>query len=294
MNASIPKPGIAAVGAGIILVVILGWLTTELLGARTEIDRQQSDRSAAETAREAAENEAAGLRVQVVRFKAELDQQSALLTGQVSPQELWRLEEELEATRTRAGQLEARVATTDEPAAEGESVAEGEAGSEQPPSEEEGGRRDRGRAPDPERMAEMQRQREEFVGRARGLLGERLSGYADRAAAAETKEEAAVASKIADTLQQMDAIMAQSGQEMSWEDRRQSFGVMREHMQALGPLMEQDRQVRLQGLARQIGYDDSASSEQFVDYVRQIYEDTSFDPRQMFGGGGPGGRGRGR
>ena len=285
------RPVAVALAVGIALAVVTaGVLSARLHAAQHETRRERDGRISAESARETAEDEAAGLRSQVVLLKAELDQQSALLSGQTSPQELHRLEQELEAARQRASLLETRLAADleEEPGSDTETGDEPAGGSG---SGEGDPRRDRRREPDPERVEEMRQQRDEFVGRARGLLGERLQGYAERAASAQTTEEADVAGKIAATLQQMDTLLAQSGQEMNWDDRRRNFGAMREHWEALGPLMDQDREVRLRGLARQMGYSNRAEAEQFVDYVRQIYEDTSLDPRQMMGGGGSG-RGR--
>ena len=285
------RPVAVALAVGIALAVVTaGVLSARLHAAQHETRRERDGRISAESARETAEDEAAGLRSQVVLLKAELDQQSALLSGQASPRELRRLEQELEAARQRASLLETRLAADleEEPGSDTETGDEPAGGSG---SGEGDPRRDRRREPDPERVEEMRQQRDEFVGRARGLLGERLQGYAERAASAQTTEEADVAGRIAATLQQMDSLLAQSGQETNWDDRRRNFGAMREHWEALGPLMDQDREVRLRGLARQMGYSNRAEAEQFVDYVRQIYEDTSLDPRQMMGGGGPG-RGR--
>lgn len=291
MNTGNRKPVGAALTAGVVLVVILGGgLIWRLQAAENELRREREGRLSAETARETAENEASGLRAQVVLLKAELDQQSALLSGQASPQQLRRLEQELEAARLHASLLETRLAP--DPATDPDpDTTPGDEPFGEPDAPEGDPRRDRRREPDPERAEEMRRQRDDFVGRARGLLGDRLHNYAERAGSVQNREEAEVAGRIAATLQQMDALLAQSAEEMNWDQRRRNFGAMREHWEALGPLMDRDRDLRLQGLAREMGYRNRAEAEQFVDYVRQIYDDTSFDPRQMMGGGGPG-RGR--
>lgn len=152
---------------------------------------------------------------------------------------------------------------------------------------------DRLRQQDPERYQQMVTAREQRRQQADQAYQEQMAQLDQRAQTAATPDEAELATKIADTLDQINQLR-QSWRDLQNlpEDQRQVQGQQlaqqtREAYQALGVLREQDRATQLQNLATQLGLQ-GQNAQSLVEGVPQIYKNTQYTP-QGGRGGGPGG-----
>jgi uncharacterized membrane protein len=137
---------------------------------------------------------------------------------------------------------------------------------------------------DPERYKQMMEAREQRRQQANQWYQEQIAQLDQRAQSAPTREEAELATQIADTLDRINQLRD------SWrairelpEDQRQ---VQAEALSA------QDRALQLENLAAKYGVQ-GQSKQTFAETVQQIYDNTRYTPQRSRGGsGGWGGDGQ--
>jgi hypothetical protein len=154
---------------------------------------------------------------------------------------------------------------------------------------------DRLRQQDPERYQQMVTAREQRRQQADQAYQDQMTQLDQRAQTAATPDEAELATKIADTLDQINQLRD------SWravrdlpEDQRQAqveqlATQSRQAYQTLSDLRDQDRSMQLQNLATQLGLQ-GQNAQSLVEGVPQIYKSTQYNPQGGRGFGGPGGR----
>lgn len=151
---------------------------------------------------------------------------------------------------------------------------------------------------DPERYKKMQEDRDKRRQDIAKQFQEALGRIDQRLQTATTPEEVNLLNSLASTLDKVDELRKswENLRSLPEEDRRdQAAKLGAESMQTYQQLTElraKDRQLQLQQLAGQVGYKDSAQSQQFVENVSRIYSETDTSINRLLGFG-PGGFGRG-
>lgn len=152
---------------------------------------------------------------------------------------------------------------------------------------------------DPERYKQIVEAREQRRRQTDEWYQEQVTQLDQRAQSAPTREEAELATQIADTLDRINQLRD------SWraiselpDDQRQiqaeQLGARtREAYRTLNDLREQDRSLQLQTLATQLGLQ-GQSVQSLVDGVPQIYRNTQYSPQRSRGGSGGWGGGDGQ
>jgi hypothetical protein len=216
---------------------------------------------------------------------------------------LQRLEEENAALRTSGTESTNNDDVATEPAAPTIKVSTATA----TPKPDHGGDRqsfmDRLKKEDPARYKQMQDEREQWRKKAAEQVQQTLKRLDDRMQAAQTQPEADLLAQLAATTARMAEIRQNWDQLRTLpEDQRQEQAAAlatesRQLYQKLTELRTQDRQLQLQQLATQVGYQDANQSAQFVESVNRIITETSSHNIPGIGhgggpdhGGGPGGR----
>ncbi len=260
----------------VLLLVVVG-LSMTTVSARRELRDARERLILVEKQRDEARDEAAALRGETVRLRARIDQQEAMLTAEPRFEEMEDLRTRLAESDRRIRELERRLAASASPETEIEASLSAEPAPEAAVEEA---------APEPseeERRRQREEQRAAFRERAQGLLAERIEAYRSRLAEESDPAGIEVGAAIVDRLQQMDQLLVTLSDAADPQARREAYARMGALWRDLMPLMEQDRDLRLRSLATQIGYEDADAADRFVDYIRRIYEDTSFTPGQLFG-----------
>ncbi|MCX7915701.1 MAG: hypothetical protein N3A53_05295, partial [Verrucomicrobiae bacterium] len=136
------------------------------------------------------------------------------------------------------------------------------------------------RQQDPERFERIQAALEQRRQAAEQWFDDQYQRLEQRLQTITTASEADLVMQISEQLQRLEELGQRWWQlrEVPDEQRREAAESLREEtretMQTLQQLMQQDRQLQLQKLARQIGYRDDAAVEQFVESVNAIIRDT--------------------
>ncbi len=162
-----------------------------------------------------------------------------------------------------------------------------------PPAPPEGRRSwlERLKTEDPERYAQIQQDREERRQRAAMFFESQLDRLDERYRVAQTRQEVELLEQIADKLVRLDELRQQwtAIRELPQEERRaQARELGAASMQTYYDLVRlrvQDRQLQLDQLARQVGYDTETDAATFVTAVQQIFDETDTNPMQFMGGG---------
>ncbi|MCS7049003.1 MAG: hypothetical protein NZ483_06900 [Verrucomicrobiae bacterium] len=156
------------------------------------------------------------------------------------------------------------------------------------------------RQQDPERFERIQAALEQRRQAAEQWFDDQYQRLEQRLQTITTASEADLVMQISEQLQRLEELGQRWWQlrEVPDEQRREAAESLREEtretMQTLQQLMQQDRQLQLQKLARQIGYRDDAAVEQFVESVNAIIRDTELRSlRPPWAGGRGGGFGPG-
>ncbi len=162
------------------------------------------------------------------------------------------------------------------------------------PSKERSSWLERLKTEDPERYAQIQQDREERRQRAAMFFDSQLDRLDERYRVAQTQQEIELLEQIADKLVQLDELRQQwiTLRELPREERRdQARELGAASMQTyydLVRLRNQDRQLQLDQLARQVGYDTEPDAATFVTAVEQIFDETDTNPMKFMSGGGYG------
>ena len=141
---------------------------------------------------------------------------------------------------------------------------------------------------DPARYAEMQKQREDFRQRMQTQADERAEFLKKIDTAAMTDDQRANHEKLAQTVEQARALMAQIAT-MSPEDAAAARQQMAATMGSVSDLYQQERRYLLEQTGRAMGYQQDAEVGQFADYIQQIYDQTTLPRGFGRGNGGPNG-----
>ena len=193
--------------------------------------------------------------------------------------------------------LRAQLAAPTERAAP--AVGAGATGSGTATNADRGAWLDRLRQDDPERYKQIQDAREQRRQAVEALFQRQFARLDERLQTAQTKDEANLINNLADTLTHMDELQQQWQQvrDLPEDERRaksQELGAdSAQTFQKFSQLRTQDRQLQLQQLAGQLGYQNTTEAKQFVETVGRIIEETDTNPGQFMGGGGFGRRGGG-
>lgn len=151
------------------------------------------------------------------------------------------------------------------------------------------------RQQDPERYRQIQAAMEQRRQAAEEWFQGQYQRLDQRLQAASSDAEADLVMRIAEQLQRLEDLGQQWWQlrELPEEQRREQAETLREETRetvaALRELLQQDRQLQLQQLARQVGYRDATAIEQFVESVNGIIRDTELRGGRGWWGGGRGG-----
>jgi hypothetical protein len=155
------------------------------------------------------------------------------------------------------------------------------------------------RTEDPERYERIQKEREERRQRMESRLAEQYARLDERLQSAQTQQEADLVVSLADTLNQMNDVrlkwegLAQVPEEQRQQQFQQLIQQSRDLYGSYTTLRSQDRQLQLQQLATQLGYQNEADAKQFVEAINRIYSETDTSMRGLFGFGfGAGNSGR--
>ena len=151
------------------------------------------------------------------------------------------------------------------------------------------------RQQDPERYKQMIAARDERRKRADQQYQDQMNQLENRIQSAPTQEEVDLASQIADTIDHLGQLREkmQALRDLPDDQRQAAFEELgpqlREATQTLRDLRDQDRTLQLQQLGTALGLQDQ-KIQTLVDGVPEIYQKTQY---QVPGGGGPGGPGGG-
>lgn len=155
-------------------------------------------------------------------------------------------------------------------------------------------REERMKKEDPERYAEMQKQREEFVATVKGMQQERQNFLDAIDLSLLTEEQQKVHTTYADAVAKrselMDYMMSlrNSEEAPTPEAMQEVFTQMRETSETIRELQESERANLLSASVQSMGLG-SEDAEQLTSVIEAIVQNTS---DQMIGPGGPGGPGR--
>ena len=152
------------------------------------------------------------------------------------------------------------------------------------------------RVEDPARYEQIQREREERRQRVEAMVRDELARLDDRLQVARSQEEADLVNQLAAAVARLDELRArwQQLRELPEEERRAASAELipesRAAYETLADLRARDRQMRLEQLASDIGYQDQQGATEFVDAVQRIYDETDVSPQRFFRWGRGGGR----
>ncbi len=144
---------------------------------------------------------------------------------------------------------------------------------------------------DPKRYAMIQEGMEERRRRSAQFFSDQLDRLDDRYRVAETREEIQLLEQIADALVVLDELRQQwiTLRKLPREERREQARELgtasMEAYTTLVRLRAEDRQLQLDQLARQIGYQDKEETAAFVKALEQIFDETDTNPMRFWGGG---------
>ena len=127
---------------------------------------------------------------------------------------------------------------------------------------------------DPARYEEMQKQRDDFRQRLQNQADSRAEFLKNIDTAAMTEEQRANHEKLAQTVEQARALMAQIAT-MAPADAAAARQQMGDALGSVSELYQKERRYLLEQTGRALGYQQETEVSQFVDYVQQIYDQTS-------------------
>lgn len=166
----------------------------------------------------------------------------------------------------------------------------------QEPAEEEQAPRERRdwlgdlRENDPERYDAIMQRRDEARQRMRESFARKAAHFLNRDTEAMEEQERVEYEFMLGLLGETWELSDQLQQEgLSREERGELRGALARNIHDLRPMLEAERDREFFDLGRQLGYDEAGAT-QFVDYIHEMLDITSFSG--MWGRGGPG-RGRG-